>query len=113
MFPLRPDSNDIAEWVNLEVRATVEVISEAKKVTISLYLNSIVYAVKFQGPYSNVPILSELVLPNEPDQSDPPLTRPCDPGGQPDLPLFAILRDQPDSTRFLTLGAGFNPIQPD
>ena len=56
MFPLRPDSNDIAEWVNLEVmaEATVEVIPEAKKVTIGLYLNYVVYAVKFQAPYSNV-----------------------------------------------------------
>ena len=53
-----------------------------------------------------------LVLPNEPDQPDPPLTRPFDPGGQPDPPLFATLRDQPDSTRFFTLGVGFNPIQP-
>ena len=90
LFPLRPDSNDIAEWVNLEVmaEAAVEVISEAKKVTISLYLNSIVYAVKFQGPYSNVPILSELVMPNEPDQSDPPLTCPCDPVGQPTCPCL-------------------------
>ena len=63
LFPLRPDSNDIAEWVNLEVRATVEVISEAKKVTISLYLNSVVYAVKFQAPYSNVPILTAAAPP--------------------------------------------------
>ena len=90
LFPLRPDSNDIAEWVNLEVmaEAAVEVISKAKKVTISLYLIYVVYAVKVQGPYSNVPILSELVLPNEPDQSDPPLTRPCDPGGQPTCPCL-------------------------
>ena len=54
LFPLRPDSNDIAEWVNLEVmaeatvevipEATVEVIPEAKKVTIGLYLNYVVYA---------------------------------------------------------------------
>ena len=60
MFPLRPDSNDIAEWVNLEVmaEAAVEVISEAKKVTKSLYLNYVVYAVKVQDPYSNVSILS-------------------------------------------------------
>ena len=36
------------------------------------------------------------MLPNEPDQPNPPLTRPCDPGGQPDPPLFAALRDQPD-----------------
>ena len=53
-----------------------------------------------------------VVLPNEPDQPDPPLTRILDPGGQPDPPLFATLRDQPDSTRFLTLMVGFNPIQP-
>ena len=39
--------------------AAVEVISKAKKVTISLYLIYVVYAVKVQGPYSNVPILSE------------------------------------------------------
>ena len=65
LFPLRPDSNDIAEWVNLEVKAMVEVISEAKKViseakkvTIGLYLNYVVYAVKVQDPYSNVSILS-------------------------------------------------------
>ena len=38
--------------------AAVEVISEAKKVTISLYLNYVVYAVKVQDPYSNVSILS-------------------------------------------------------
>ena len=61
LFPLRPDSNDIAAWVNLEVmaEAAVEVLSKAKKVTISLYLIYVVYAVKVQGPYSNVPILSE------------------------------------------------------
>ena len=35
-----------------------------------------------------------------------------DPEGQPDSPLFAPLRSQPDSTRFCTLGIGFNPIQP-
>ena len=52
LFPLRPDSNDIAEWVNLEVmaEAAVEVISDAKKVTKSLYLNYVVYAVTFQAP---------------------------------------------------------------
>ena len=66
MLSGRSGNNDIAEWVNLEVKAMVEVISEAKKViseakkvTIDLYLNSVVYAVKFQGPYSNVPVLPE------------------------------------------------------
>ena len=50
-----------------------------------------------------------LARPNEPD---PPLTRIFDPEGQPDPPLLTTLRNQPDSTRFLTLGVGFNPIQP-
>ena len=34
-----------------------EAISEAKKVTKGLFLFYVVYAVKSQGPYSNVPIL--------------------------------------------------------
>ena len=43
-------------------------------------------------------VLSGLVLPNEPDQPNPP--------------LFITLRGRPDSTYFLTLRVGFNPIQP-
>ena len=35
-----------------------------------------------------------------------------DPEGEPDTPLFALPRYQPDSTRFLALRIGFNPIQP-
>ena len=35
-----------------------------------------------------------------------------DPEGEPDTPLFAPLRYQPDSTRFLAPRIGFNPIQP-
>ena len=57
-------------------------------------------------------LIYHIVRPYEPDQPDPPLTRPCGPGGEPDPPLFTTLRDQPDSTRFLILEVGFNPIQP-
>ena len=49
------------------------------------------------------------MLPNQPDQPASPLTRPFEPGGEPDPPLFVILRD---STQFWTLEVGFNPIQP-
>ena len=35
-----------------------------------------------------------------------------DPEGQPDPPLFAALRDQPNSTWFTHWAGGFDPIQP-